>query len=73
MSYSVEELEEKVRGALNGTSNRSAPGVDGMGYRFMKIIVLIIVLNTRLGRVGSGGGDVIKIYYLFIFAARAEP
>ena len=42
--YSTEELEEKVRDALRGTSNRSAPGPDGISYRFIKI-----VLDTRLG------------------------
>ena len=39
------ELEEKVRDALRGTSNRSAPGPDGIRYRFIKM-----VLDTKLGR-----------------------
>ena len=43
-SYAVEELEEKVREALRGTSNRSAPGPDGISYRFIKT-----VLDTKLG------------------------
>ena len=42
--YTVVELEEKVRGALRGTSNRVAPGPDGISYRFIKM-----VLDTRLG------------------------
>ena len=41
----MEELEEKVRGALRGTSNRSTPGPDGISYRFIKM-----VLDTKLGR-----------------------
>ena len=47
ISHSVKEPEEKVRNALRGTSNRSAPGPDGIGisYRFIKM-----VLDTRLGR-----------------------
>ena len=43
--YSMEELEEKVREALRGTSNRLAPGPDGISYRFIKL-----VLDTSLGR-----------------------
>ena len=42
--YSVGELEEKVREVLQGTSNRSAPGPDGISYWFIKA-----VLDTRLG------------------------
>ena len=42
--YSVEELAGKVREALWGTSNRSAPGPDGISYRFIKL-----VLDTKLG------------------------
>ena len=42
--YSMDELEEKVRGALRGTSNRSAPGPDSINYRLIKM-----VLDTRLG------------------------
>ena len=45
VGHSVEELEEKVRGALRGTSNKSAPGPDGISYRLIKM-----VLDTRLGR-----------------------
>ena len=47
LSHSVEEPEEKVRNPLRGTSNRSAPGPDGIGisYRFIKMVV-----DTRLGR-----------------------
>ena len=41
----LEELEGKVREALQGTSNRSAPGPDGISYRFIKA-----VLDTKLGR-----------------------
>ena len=42
--YSTEKLEEKVREALWGTSNRSAPAPDGISYWFIKV-----VLDTRLG------------------------
>ena len=42
--YCVEELEGKVREALRGTSNRSAPEPDGISYRFLKL-----VLDTKLG------------------------
>ena len=45
VGYSVEELEEKVRNTLRGTSNKSAPRPDGISYRFIKM-----VLDTRLGR-----------------------
>ena len=41
----MEELEENVRTALRGTSNKSAPGPDGISYRFIKTI-----LDTRIGR-----------------------
>ena len=41
--YSMEELEEKLREALRGTSNRSAPGPDSISYWFIKM-----VLDTRL-------------------------
>ena len=42
--YSLEELKGKMRKALRGTSNRSAPGPDGISYRFIKA-----VLDTKLG------------------------
>ena len=45
VGHSMEELEEKVRDALRGTSNRSPPGPDGISYRFIKA-----VLNTKLGK-----------------------
>ena len=35
-----------MRQALRGTSNRSAPGQDGISDRFMKV-----VLNNKLGEV----------------------
>ena len=41
----MEELVEKVRTALRGTSNKSAPGPDGISYRFIKT-----VLDTSIGR-----------------------
>jgi len=31
-----EKIEELVRKALAGTSNRSAPGPDGIGYKLIK-------------------------------------
>ena len=43
--YRVDEVEEKVREALRGTSNKSAPGPDGISYRFIKV-----VLDMRLGK-----------------------
>jgi len=38
------QLEEEVRKALSGTSNSSAPGPDGIGYRLIKM-----VLGRKLG------------------------
>ena len=38
-------MEEKVRKALQGTSNRSAPGPDGISYLFIKIM-----FDMRLGK-----------------------
>jgi len=40
-----EKMEELVRKALPGTSNRSAPGPDGIGYKLIKR-----VLDLKLGR-----------------------
>ena len=37
--YSTEELEGKVRETLRGTSNRSAPGPDGISYRLIKLVL----------------------------------
>ena len=62
MSYSVQELEEKVRGALSGTSNRSAPGADESAIGPFRCAEY-----EAWKGVDSGGGDVIKIYYLFIY------
>ena len=36
--YSVQELVEKLRKALQGTSNTSAPESDRMRYRFIKAV-----------------------------------
>ena len=44
VELSVEELEARVQNAIRGTSNRSAPGPDGISYGPIKI-----VLNTKLG------------------------
>jgi len=38
------QLEEEVRKALSKTSNSSAPGPDGIGYRLIKM-----VMRTKLG------------------------
>jgi len=40
-----EKMEELVRKALAGTSNKSAPGPDGIGYKLIKR-----VLDLKLGR-----------------------
>jgi len=40
-----EEIEELVRKAIAGTSNRSALGPDGIAYKLIKL-----VLNLKLGR-----------------------
>ena len=45
VGYTIEDLEERVRKALKGASNRSAPGPDRISYRVVKI-----VLDTKLGR-----------------------
>jgi len=44
-SISQEKMEELVRKALAGKSNRSASGPDGIGYKLIKQ-----VLNLKLGR-----------------------
>jgi len=33
------QLEEEMRKALSGTSNSSTPGLDGIGYRLIKMIM----------------------------------
>ena len=38
------QLQEEVRKALSGTNNSSAPGLDGIGYMLIKM-----VLRTKLG------------------------
>ena len=40
--YSVQELVEKLRKALQGTSNTSAPGPDRISYRFIKAVISTI-------------------------------
>jgi len=42
---SQENMEELVRKALAGMSNKSAPGLDGIGYKLIKP-----VLDLKLGR-----------------------
>src|SRR5258706_1725937 len=37
--YTTEELVGKLRGALQGTSNSSAPGPDNISYRFVKALM----------------------------------
>ena len=43
-SIDQEKMEELVMKALAGTSNRSAPGLDGIGYKLIKR-----VLDLKLG------------------------
>ena len=33
------QLEEEARKALSSTSNSSAPGLDGIGYRLIKMVM----------------------------------
>src|SRR5258706_16308628 len=46
--YTIEELVGKLRGALQGTSNSSAPGPDNISYRFMKALVDTVFGNELL-------------------------
>jgi len=52
-----EKMEELVRKALAGTSNRAAPGPDGIGYKLIKR-----VLDLKLGRelIGEVAENLIK-------------
>ena len=51
--YSVQELVDKLRKALQGTSNTSAPGPDRISYRFIKAVTGTIFREELLVQIAK--------------------